>query len=277
MSQYIINLCIFLIIVILSATLIIYFCKNPRYSENYRKNKHLQIYGGMVTIPSRKQHLDKVIASIIKQVDHLYVHLNYDREDKIPTCLNHPKITITHANQYGDLGDTGKFLSLCKNGFSKNCYSATFDDDIIYPDAYISKCIKKAKKYNNKVIISHHGGILNKYVKNFAAERNLIHFQKATNKDTWVNICGTGVTVYPPNLLKLTIKDFERPNTSDLFVAIAAQKQKVPMIVIKHKQNLFGEIEYSYTLWRTEIDKKSDLHNQNTQTAKKIEWTLFSI
>ena len=35
------------------------------------------------------------------------------------------------------------------------------------------------------------------------------------------------------------------------------QRAFVNEYAIKHKQNLFGEIEYSYTLWRTEIDKKS--------------------
>lgn len=257
-------------------TLIIFiFCLSKIYNYETFLNQH-KIYAGLVTIPDRSKNLCKVIDSIINQVDHLYVHLNYEKNTKIPKCLYNKKITITHAKNYGDLGDTGKFLGLCNNGFSKNNYSITIDDDILYPKNFVKNLINKSKQYNNKVILSYHGGILPKNVNSFKDERNLIHFNDTNNKkDIFVNICGTGCSLYPPNLLKLKMTDFKRKNTSDLFVAIEAQKQKIPIVVIRHKNNLFEDLNYQYSLWNNEKKNINNLDILNTNDAKKIEWKVI--
>ncbi len=239
-------------------------------------NQH-KVYAGLVTIPDRSKNLYKVIDSIINQVDHLYVHLNYEKNTKIPKCLYNKKITITHAKNYGDLGDTGKFLGLCNNGFSKNNYSITIDDDIIYPNNFVKNLIHKSKQYNDKVIITYHGGILPKNVKSYKDERNLIHFNDTNKNDIFVNICGTGCSLYPPNLLNLKMTDFKRNNTSDLFVAIEAQKQKIPIVVIEHKNKLFETLDYQYNLWNNEEKNLNNLGKLNTNDAKKIKWKVLKL
>ena len=72
------------------------------------------------------------------------------------------------------------------------------------------------------------------------------------------------------------IDDFKRPNSSDLFVALTAQKQKIPILIIKHDKDLFESIVYKYNLWDTETGKKSDISQLNTEDAKKIKWSVYT-
>lgn len=270
---------IFVVVTVVAIVLVIlqikrFDMRNIQRIPNIPHLDQYKIVAGMATIPSRSEKLHKVINSIIDQVDHLYVHLNYDVDNEIPQVLYNSKITMTHSNDVGDLGDTGKFFGILKH--MKSAYTITLDDDIIYPENYVTTMVTNSNKYNGIAIITFHGGILPKHVKSYKDERNLIHFNDTNTKDTFANISGTGVSLYPPGLLKLHFYDFKRPNSSDLFVAIVAQKQRIPIIILKHDRHLFKTIPYKYNLWSTETKKNSYISQLNTKDAKKVKWTVYT-
>lgn len=270
---------IFVTVVVVAIVLVILEIKrfDMRNIQHIPSIPHLDQYkivAGMATIPSRSKKLHKVINSIINQIDHLYVHLNYDVDDEIPQVLYNSKITMTHSNDVGDLGASGKFFGILKH--MKSAYTITIDDDIIYPENYVTTMVTTSNKYNDIAIITFHGGILPEYVKSYKDERNLIHFNDKNTKDTFANLPGTGVSLYPPGLLKLDFYDFKRPHGSDLFVGIVAQRQRIPIIILKHDRDLFKTIPYKYNLWSTEIENKSYISQLNTKDAKKVKWTVYT-
>ena len=270
---------IFVVIIAVAIVLVILQIKrfDMRNIQRIKNIQHLDQYkivAGMATIPSRSKNLHKVINSIIDQIDHLYVHLNYDVDNEIPQVLYNSKITITHSKDDGDLGASGKFFGILKH--MKSVYTITIDDDIIYPENYVTTMVTTSNKYNDMAIITFHGGILPKHVKSYKDERNLIHFNDTNTKDTFANLPGTGVSLYPPGLLNLHLYDFKRPNAADLFLAIVAQKQRIPIIILKHDRDLFKTIPYEYNLWSIEIKNNSYVSQLNTKDAKKVRWTVYT-
>lgn len=239
----------------------------------FKSKREISIFGCMATIPSRTKHLDKVIDSLKKQVDHLFIYCNYGKNDKLPLCLDQDWITVGLGWKTGDYNDSSKFY------FVPNLkgYIFTVDDDIIYHKNYVSDMINKLKKYNNKVVVTYHGGILPKNVTNYTKERNLIHLNGLNNEDKFVNICGTGVTAFHSNLLPcLSLDVFKTGYRSDLWFSLFLQKNNIPIVCIKHDKLLFVQIKYKYNLWSSEINFEK-FKTKNTEIANQIEWKVFEV
>jgi len=229
--------------------------------------KSKTITANMATIPARIKCLELAIGSIVNQVDQLNVYLNNFNE--IPECLNHPNIKLYESQKHkGDLGDAGKFYK----SDSINGYCLTIDDDIIYPADYVVSIINKIEQYDRKYAISVHGRILLAPMNSYYKDSKSVHCRAEIISDTFVHVLGTGVLAYHTDTIKVSIDNFPMPNMADIWFAMLAQKQKVGLCVMEHRENWLEIMPVSDTIH--DRYKDSDSY-QTTMINQIIEWKIF--
>jgi len=189
---------------------------------------------GIATIESRKENLKLTIESIINQVDRIYVYQNGYKE--IFDFLNDPKISVISSVDTGiDMGDAGKFYMLNK---TEECYFFSIDDDLIYPTDYIDNLTQKLKKYDNKVILSHHGRIMRKNAKSYYDDifKNFRCLDKVTTEEP-IDFGGTGVMGFHSKTVKsLDFDYFKNPNMADIWVGKYAKENNIKIIILPHEE-----------------------------------------
>jgi hypothetical protein len=221
---------------------------------------------GLATIESRKNNLEITVRSLINQVDKLYVYQNGYKETF--DFLKHHKIEIISSLDTGiDMGDAGKFYTIDKH---KNCYYLSCDDDIIYPSDYVKNILSNLKKYNNKVIVTHHG----RKIKNNASsyytnvEKGFRCLDEITDEQP-IDFGGTGVMGMYVNLVKdLNFNYFKSPNMGDIWVGKYAKENKIPILILPHKKNW---ITTSMSMDDTNTIYRRYKSNHDTQNNVMIE------
>ena len=241
------------------------------------KNKREKIVACMAAIPSRVSGLPSVVNSLIDQVDELKIYLNEYKT--VPNFLKSEKITVFRSQDYRDLGDSGKFFFLKDySGYYFSC-----DDDIIYPKDYISNTIKNIDFFNRKAFVGYHGIIVNHKFKSYFASRKVYHYRRTVEYSRPVNILGTGVMAFHTDTIHPKLSDFKKKNMADIWMAIFAKNNKVPMICLRHSKKYFRLTENSEVLsiYNSSKDgdksKKDTLDYQNRQIALNMPWKVLYV
>ena len=185
----------------------------------------------MATIPNRLDTLEKAVRSLLPQTDRLCVYLNGHTE--IPSFLNMSKIEIATSHNYGDRSDAGKFWWSDK----ANGYYLSADDDLIYPPNYVEAIIGKIELYHRKAAVGVCGYLIRLPFKSYLFDKVGISFHTSNSKDQQVHILGTGTTAFHMDTIELNPLDFKGPGMADIWFAIAAQKQSVPLVCIAHPKD----------------------------------------
>lgn len=194
---------------------------------------------GVATVKDREEALKDTVLSIINQVDKLIVYQNGYKE--IFDFLNNEKIEVYSSIDTGvDMGDAGKFYKVQEYD---NSYYLSIDDDLIYPSDYVSNIINNLNKYNNDVIISHHGRTLKPDAKSYYNDAIIkLKCLNLVNNYQEVQFGGTGVMGFHTNKIKLNFNMFKEPNMADIWVGLYAIENKIPIIVAPHNE---GWIKHS--------------------------------
>jgi hypothetical protein len=185
------------------------------------------IIANIATIPQRTACLEKAISTIIDQVDLLNISL--DSYNSIPSSLQgHPKIycSLDTKHRYAE---RGKFFWVNQVAG----YYFTVDDDILYPTDYVTKMIEAIERYDRKAIITVHGNNIKHPFINYYKSMEPVLFRSELRQDTSVDFPGTGTMAFHTDTMKFSIKDFELPYMSDLWLGLLAKQNKVPVIAIQ--------------------------------------------
>jgi len=209
----------------------------------------------LASIPSRRENLRQVVASLLPQVDKLNVYLN-DYQD-VPDFLLSPKIGVGRSQETGDLGDAGKFF-WCEKIPG---WQLTTDDDIVYPPDYVKTLIAKAEYYGRRVVIGVHGSKLLQPFVSYFRSRKIVHCNSKVDHDTLVNAIGTGVACWHSSTLTVKRSDFKLPNMGDIWMSLVAKKQGIPLVVIAHQK---GWLNLLQSTEPTLFDRYR--HNDTVQT-----------
>jgi len=187
-----------------------------------------RVYALMATIPQREKALPKVIDSLYPQVDELrIVFNNYEKipgwiksKDKIQPLLNNPDKHTSNA------------IWLLMGGVSG--YVFTCDDDILYPLDYVSKMsVKLSNKYNKRAVLTLYGEIVRWPARNYKCGRVSLGFQRKQPEDIVVDIGGVGCSLFHTNVLRPRMEDFPDIFSRDLWFAILAARNKLPIVSIE--------------------------------------------
>ena len=189
-----------------------------------------EVVASLATMPSRITSLPATLASIIDQVDHVFVHLNEFEE--VPNFLKRPEITVTKSQQFGNLRDSGKFLGLRE--ISDEALFFTIDDDIIYPSNYIEKMTSALDRFDRLAAVGVHGIIFPHKPRSFF-DRLSVHFRSSLAVDIPVSGLGTGTTACRAGTLRPAVEEFKQHGMADLYFAGIAKNAGVPLISIARR------------------------------------------
>lgn len=222
------------------------------------------ITASLASIPSRQKMLQKVVESLLPQVDRLNVYLNGYKMK--PLFLNHAKITTAMSRKHGDLGDAGKFFwSGEVEGYHFVC-----DDDIVYPADYVSRTI--ATIDDTGAVVSYHGVKLLGGSYYEPGAREVHHFAKLLDSNSQVHIGGTGVMAYDTSRVKVSLKDFPTPNMADVYMGALCQRQGIPIVCPAHAAGWLVGLKTAKSIY----DAK-DASVIDTVIAAHEPWTLPGI
>lgn len=182
----------------------------------------------IASIPERISQLEATIESFLKKVDSIQVYLN--NYTSIPSFLNHKKICVFTSQEYGDIGDIGKFYQIEQ----QNGYILTVDDDLIYPPDYVDSMVRKIDFYQRKALICVHGNILPKQkMTSYYKDKQGVHFEKELESDIKVDVPGTGTLGFHTEKIKISQQIFLSPNMSDIWLAVHAKKNDISIISLE--------------------------------------------
>jgi hypothetical protein len=182
------------------------------------------ITASMSTIAWREPGLAQAVASILPQVDWLNVFLQ--GHDRVPDCLHSNKVTVVR--------DISAPESAWRGAVAEG-YHFTVDDDIIYPPDYVERCVRKIDELDRRVVVGFHGIIYPPRMVRYFKDRRAWPYDHGCDSDRFVHAIGTGTASFHTSALRLTRDDFAQPNSCDLYLGIACQKQRVPMLCLERK------------------------------------------
>lgn len=211
---------------------------------------HIRV--GVASMPGREAGLQKVLEIISPQADEVFVYLN--NLDSVPdSCRGLPNVSFFTGP---DLGDRGKFAFM--EGFSG--YYLTVDDDIEYAPFHVQHIIDGIERYGRRAVVGWHGSIFADDFEEFynAQYRKVLSFRFLRGKDTQVHLLGTGVCGFHTDSIAISSEDFIHPNMADVFLAIEAQRQSVPMMVLAHEKDWARPIDVGPSISTASMKKDED-------------------
>ncbi|MEO8863091.1 MAG: hypothetical protein ABI354_02095 [Candidatus Saccharimonadales bacterium] len=234
------------------------------------------IVAALASMPERLPYLEEVVDAIRPQVDVLRVYLN--NFDAIPSFLSEEEGRLSSAAA-GDLGDSGKFYWFDEREDTSHTHYLTLDDDLGYPDDYVSSLVREFDARSGSAIIGVHGSTLSQPIEDFVTSREeRFRFYQGLERARTVHLLGTATTLLSRDTLNLNLDDFKSlRNASDLHLAIAAQRQKVPMIAVARPDQWITEERpwqaEGYSIWKS-VRNHSTPQTKLARTALDS-WQLF--
>lgn len=184
------------------------------------------VIAGIASIPERSDSLRKAVASILPQVNHLYVYLN--SYDAVPSYLSSPKVTVYRSQDHGDRADNGKFFGL--QNHTKGVYFS-LDDDLVYPADYVRTLIHALRQINFAGFVGVHGVYYPTAPRSFL-DRRLLHYARASRGLRPVSLLGTGTAAFPIERINISLDVFKTPRMADVWLAKYAKEQGLPMVAV---------------------------------------------
>lgn len=228
-------------------------------SQNASRSINQRVVGAIASFPPREKSLKTTISCILPQIDELRVYLN--NYSRTPGFLKHEKIKVFRSEDAnGDLRDNGKFYNLSDD----DAYFFTFDDDIIYPNNYVSTMVHYIEVLNRSSVVGVHGVIFPSCRLSRLKERKVFHFS-SSQQGCFVDLLGTGTTAWHSSLFKPSLEDFKETGSCDLWFSLKVNLLKIPMFSVPREENwIYEPVSNQVSLWR-EASKKPDrfLNNYN--------------
>ena len=203
------------------------------------------IVANMATYPKRKHIIEESVKRLLPQVDILNLCLN--EYEKIPNELLKYKKLNAFIPEH-DYKDMGKFVP----NVHKDDYVFLIDDDIIYPENYVSVLLNTYKKYEHlNIVLGVHGIIYSDLQTSDQKLRTVFHFTKHLDKNRVVNQLGTGT---------VCLKGRQMPDLSfmigsekfvDVRFALYLHSNHVSSICIKRNSNWMQELKQEESIWQT--------------------------
>lgn len=215
----------------------------------------------LATLFNRKESARKAIASIVNQVDEVWVTLNIQSDDVdcvkwsehlTPDGMSH-KVLFSLRNN--ELGDVERYFQV--NPDNDPCYFFAIDDDLVFPETYTETLIRGIEKYGCPC--SFHGrkilAPLTSYHHDF---KNQLYYscRGTVDEDVEVNVVGTGVMGWRSDMLDLSYSQFCRKNMADIEVARLVHAQKTKLMVLAHEEGwiLYTPQREGETIWEQRQD-----------------------
>lgn len=199
----------------------------------------LGVVGGMATMPTRAAYAERAVASVLRNVDQLFLFL--DRFECVPDYARNHRIVILRSQEFGDLRANGKLLGLT---LAKNAdYYMCCDDDMEYPKGFSRRLVRACRRYSSRVVAGIYGSTFKHPINSYVRDRNILTTRKRLYFGKRVDVLGTNGCLHAIAAMKFDVRDWTRVNMVDLHFAFEAQKAGLDLHVVAHKAKWVGQIE----------------------------------
>ena len=188
------------------------------------------------TYPGRQQKFEICIARLASLADVVNVVLN--DYDKVPAFLKKYK-NVNPIIPPEDLKDVGKFLPQV----DPDDYVFLCDDDIIYPENYVSVLMRYYKKFEHlNPVIGVHGMIYSDFFDGDISARLVFSFTRQNVKNRLVNQLGTGTVLVRGHQMPAFDFMLGSGRFVDVRFARHAKIAEYPMICIPREEDWMTEV-----------------------------------
>jgi FkbM family methyltransferase len=218
----------------------------PRHLAALPKTR--EIVAGMATVAGNEVALKATVMSLLPQIDRLFVYLNgFKSAPKF--LLAHPKISHFIDEDGRKYGDAGKMWGL--DQVSDAVY-ITCDDDIIYPEDFVSRMVTELALLGGKGAVGIHGSLILQPTENYYKQgsRAVFHFEQPLMRRRRVHVVGTAACAFHTSIIRIKQSDFRHPNMADIWLAEYMQKNRLPAYVAPHNRGWLVPLEVTRpTIW----------------------------
>lgn len=187
-------------------------------------------FASLASIPSRQDMLADCVASLLPQADRIRVFLN--GYSAVPGFLSHKRIEVRRSQDWDDRGDAGKFFWI--EADDEPGYRLIVDDDLIFPPDFTSKMTELVAEQGNHAIVGAHGVLIRQPLAHYYDSKSraqTFHFAAALGRQRTVHILGTNALCMHSSAMQMRWADFLYCNSADIWLALYAQRHRIPMLV----------------------------------------------
>lgn len=187
----------------------------------------LPLVAGMATMPSRRETAPRALASILPQVDRLWLFL--DRFAEVPAYAEHERIRILRSQDLGDLRANGKFAALLFE--DEPAVFVGVDDDIAYPRDYCATLARALARRPGSVV-GVHAAVLPPSPASYAADLEVLHRRSGQARLAGVDLLGSDSLAFRTDTLRFDVREWADVNMVDLSFALEARRRGVPLVML---------------------------------------------
>ena len=224
----------------------------------------------IATIPERIDCLPTVISSLHKQVDRLNIICNGHTPEQLKRFEGMQfDCEVIFWRRNNEMTDGEKYWNI-EN--AEPGYILTCDDDLEYPPDYVNYMISKVEQYERGFVVTLHGRVfLELPIYSFYRDRrnyekntpgagmfqclNTVKHDEVILNDSTIGCGGDGVMCWHTDTLKMRYDYVEKPNMSQLWMALTCNRLRVPQVVVAHEADGLNVIWDGPGIW--------DAENQN--------------
>jgi hypothetical protein len=214
---------------------------HPRFRERP------MVVAGMATMPTRSATFPQALASILPQVDRLFLFC--DRFDEFPD-VRHPRVVPLRSQEYGDLGAAGKFLGLTMTPPGA-VYLGT-DDDIAYPPDYAATMIGHLRRLPRPGVVGVHGHRMMPNFASFVDGVVIYHRSLGMKHPAPVHLLGGDTVAFDTGLLRFDPRGWPNRNMDDLHLALECARRGIRRWVVPRADGWVRSLEQNQpdSIWR---------------------------
>lgn len=179
-------------------------------------------------MPSRSATAPLAIASILPQVDRLWLFL--DRFDDVPSYADDPRIRIARSQDVGDLRANGKFAALVLG--EGPCTFFGVDDDVDYPPDYCERLAAALERFGGDVVVGVHAAVLRTPTKSYARDMKVLHRRSDQERAAGVDLLGSDSLAFRTTVVRFDVRDWPEVNMVDLSFALEARRRGIPLVMV---------------------------------------------
>ncbi|MCC7275812.1 MAG: glycosyltransferase family 2 protein [Alphaproteobacteria bacterium] len=198
------------------------------------------VVAGMATMPSRGETLALALASIVPQVDRLFLFL--DRFETPPPRLD-PKVVPLRSQDFGDLRANGKLLGLLMCA-DPSVY-LTVDDDILYPEGYARRMAAHVAAAPVPAALGVHGSRLKPQLGSYRDDRFVVHRTMEVARPVPVQVLGTDGAAFDTSVLRFDVRTWPQVNMVDLGFALECARRGVARFVVPRARLWIRPLDYA--------------------------------
>jgi hypothetical protein len=217
----------------------------------------------MATMPSRGATAPDAIASILPQVDRLWLFL--DRFDVAPEYAAAPGIRILRSQDVGDLRANGKFAALALE--DEPCVFFGVDDDVEYPADYCTR-LGAALERHGDVVVGVHAGVLGAAVDSYRSDLKVLHRRSRQSRPAGVDLLGSDSVAFRTTTLTFDVRSWAQVNMVDLLFALEARRRGVPLVMLDRPSHWLRALEENQgdSIWAAVLADDS----RQTELAREL-------